>query len=74
MCEIWSVSADKSIRDKKIHTYTYTISTIIKRNSNLFKDPEFVRSLKPEFSKLEKNYERIVGFEEWIPFEIVRNL
>lgn len=52
------------------------ISQMISNNLSLFKDPEFVRSLKPSFAELEKDYEgsRIAGFEEWLPFEIVRNL
>ncbi|MBO7537049.1 MAG: hypothetical protein J6T29_01775 [Alphaproteobacteria bacterium] len=52
----------------------YGISDIVKYNSTLFKDPEFVRSLKPAFKELEKDYEHNKESELWLPFEIVRNL
>ena len=50
------------------------ISEMVERNQALFKDPEFVRSLKPAFKELEKDYEHNKESEMWIPFEIVRNL
>ena len=39
-----------------------------------FKDPDFVRSLKPEFAELEKDYERSKESDIWLLFEIVKNL
>lgn len=53
---------------------TNSINTLISSNSLLFKDPEFVRSLKPAFKELEKDYEHNKESKLWIPFEIVRNL
>lgn len=50
------------------------ISEMVERNQALFKDPEFIRSLKPAFKGLEKDYEHNKESEMWIPFEIVRNL
>lgn len=44
------------------------------RYSDLFKDPNFVRNLKPSFAELEKDYEHNKESELWLPFEIVKNL
>ncbi|MCR4555646.1 MAG: hypothetical protein K5766_02445 [Alphaproteobacteria bacterium] len=55
-------------------TTSQSIPGMILQNPTLFKDPEFVRSLKPAFQGLEKDYERYKESELWIPFEIVRNL
>ena len=52
----------------------YSISNMVSSNSGLFKDPKFVRSLKPAFKELEKDYEHNKESELWLPFEIVRNL
>ena len=51
-----------------------SISDMVSKNSALFKDPDFVKSLKPAFAELEKDYEHNKESEMWIPFEIVRNL
>ncbi len=42
--------------------------------SFLIKDPEFIRSLKPAFKELEKDYAHNKESDMWILFEIVRNL
>ena len=42
--------------------------------SFLIKDPDFVKSLKPAFAELEKDYEHNKESDMWILFEIVRNL
>jgi len=51
-----------------------SISEMVKYNSALFKNPDFVRKLKPAFKELEKDYEHNKESEMWIPFEIVGNL
>lgn len=53
---------------------SHNISGLIQSKLSLFEDPEFVRSLKPAFKELEKDYEHNKESELWIPFEIVRNL
>jgi len=53
---------------------TLSIVSMVYKNQDLFKDPEFVRSLKPGFAELEKNYAHNKESQMWIPFEIVRNL
>jgi hypothetical protein len=47
---------------------------MVHQNQDLFKDPEFVRNLKPKFAEIEKDYEHNKESQMWIPFEIVRNL
>ena len=51
-----------------------SISEMVRYNSALFKDPEFVKSLKPAFAELSKYYEYNKESEMWIPFDIVKNL
>lgn len=76
-----AIAAQVAAKGKSISINNYNasipapISEMVSRNS-LFKDPEFVRSLKSDFAKLEKDYEesRIAGSDKWLPFEIVRNL
>ncbi|MCR4623616.1 MAG: hypothetical protein K5780_03100 [Alphaproteobacteria bacterium] len=51
-----------------------SISGMVSQNPTLFKNPDFVRKLKPAFAELEKDYEHNKGSELWLPFEIVRNL
>ncbi|MBO7453877.1 MAG: hypothetical protein J6T91_00625 [Alphaproteobacteria bacterium] len=58
------------IRDGRL----FSIPQIVSQNSALFKDPEFVKGLKPAFKELEKDYEHNKESEPWILFEIVRNL
>lgn len=57
-------------------TTSQSIPGMILQNPTLFKNPDFVRKLKPVFEGVEKDYEesRIAGSELWLPFEIVRNL
>ena len=57
-------------------TTSQSIPGMILQNPTLFKNPDFVRKLKPAFEGVEKDYEesRIAGSELWLPFEIVRNL
>lgn len=49
------------------------ISSIVVDNKDLFKDLDFVRSLKPKFAEIEKNCER-KETSKWPAFEIVKNL
>ncbi|MBO7641903.1 MAG: hypothetical protein J6S86_01925 [Alphaproteobacteria bacterium] len=51
-----------------------SISAMVSQNLSLFKNPDFVRKLKPAFKELEKDYEHNKESELWLPFEIVRNL
>ena len=51
-----------------------SISEMVSQNPVLFKNPDFVRKLKPAFAELEKDYEHNKESELWVPFEIVRNL
>lgn len=77
-----AIAAQVAAKGKSISINNYNasipapISEMVSRNPGLFKDPEFVKSLKSDFAKLEKDYEesRIVGSDKWLPFEIVKNL
>ena len=66
-------SVRDSFRNKNVDVPS-SISDLVSQNSALFKDPDFVRSLKPGFAGLEKDYEHNKQSELWLPFEIVRNL
>lgn len=63
-----------SYLDRRGTVVPYNIWDMAKNNSDLFKNPEFIKSLKPAFAELEKDYEHNKESEMWIPFEIVRNL
>jgi len=52
----------------------YSILYMISIATNQFTDPEFVKTLKPGFAKIEKNYKKTKESIIWVPFEIVRNL
>ena len=47
---------------------------LILRNRYLFKDLDFVKSLKSEFAKVSGNYKYNRESDVWLPFEIVRNI
>ncbi|MBO4405754.1 MAG: nucleoporin [Alphaproteobacteria bacterium] len=66
-----AVAKGKTVYGK---TTPLPIPEMVKYNSNLFRDPEFVKSLKPAFAEIEKDYEHNKESEMWIPFEIVKNL
>lgn len=51
-----------------------SILGMVSQNPTLFKNPDFVRKLKPAFKELEKDYEHNKESELWLPFEIVRKL
>lgn len=65
----------------KIQTYVrgsrsepLTALDLILNNRYLFKDLDFVRNLKPEFSKISEKYECNKESDIWIPFEVVKNI
>ena len=55
-------------------TWSLPISRLVSRNQDLFKDPNFVISLKSGFEETSKLYENNKNSEMWIPFAIVKNL
>lgn len=60
-------------RNGKIPPLNSHISKIVVDNKDLFKDLDFVRSLKPKFAEIEKNCER-KETSKGPAFEIVKNL
>jgi len=72
----YDVIADK-VRERG-NTVRYinenNINEMIYRHSKLFNDPDFVRSLKPGFAEIEKDYPKTRECDIWLPFEIVKNL
>jgi len=52
----------------------WCISSMVSKNMYLFKDPEFVKKLKPSFEKVSKEYEDYKKSDKWLPFEIVKNI
>lgn len=70
------IAAQFVSKGKKIsYDYSrYSIPALVRNHEYSFKDPEFVRGLKPGFAQLEKDYEHNKESDMWILFEIVRNL
>ena len=65
----------------KIQTYVrgsrsepLTALDLILNKRYLFKDLDFVRNLKPEFSEISEKYEYNKESDIWIPFEVVKNI
>ena len=62
------------IADQLNEMHIFTISRMVSRNQDLFRDPDFVINLKPGFAEASKLYENNKNSEIWIPFAIVENL
>ncbi|OUM59466.1 hypothetical protein PIROE2DRAFT_14991, partial [Piromyces sp. E2] len=58
----------------EVVVYNGSVSSVVLHNSNLFKDLEFVRRLKPSFERVSRQYENLKETDKWLPFEIVKNL
>ncbi|KAG4105144.1 hypothetical protein H8356DRAFT_1636667 [Neocallimastix lanati (nom. inval.)] len=65
----------KAIHKNNFDNYNYfSIEQAVQNNIYLFKDIDFVKSLKPEFAELEKDYKNTKESDKWLLFEIVKNL